>query len=77
AETLRQQREYFQKNALRMDYPAFRARGLPIGSGAVESSAKNLVQQRMKRPGSRWSENGAQAVLNVRARLLSQLPLAS
>ncbi|MDO8670131.1 MAG: ISKra4 family transposase [Dehalococcoidia bacterium] len=77
AETLRQQREYFRKNALRMDYPAFRARGLPIGSGAVESSAKNLVQQRMKRPGARWSEYGAQAVLNVRGRLLSQLPLAS
>lgn len=77
AEILRVERDYFRKNAARMDYPTFRARGLPIGSGAVESSAKNLVQQRMKRPGARWSDPGAQAVLNVRAQLLSQLPLAS
>jgi len=77
AEVLRVERGYFRTNATRMDYPTFRALGLPIGSGAVESSAKHLVQQRMKRPGARWSEPGAQAVLNVRSRLLSGLPLAS
>ena len=77
AEVLRRERGYFRTNAARMDYPAFRARGLPIGSGAVEGSAKHLVQQRMKRPGARWSERGTQAVLNVRCRLLSGLPLAS
>ncbi len=74
---LRVERDFFRNNAARMDYPTFRARGLPIGSGAVESSAKHLVQQRMKRPGARWSEQGAQAVLNVRSRLLSGLPLVS
>jgi hypothetical protein len=77
AETLRVEQEYFRKNAARMDYPTFRALGLPIGSGAVESSAKHLVHQRMKRPGARWSEPGAQGVLNVRSRQLSGLPLAS
>jgi hypothetical protein len=76
AEVLRVERGYFRTNAARMDYPTFRALGLPIGSGAVESSAKHLVQQRMKRPGARWSDPGAQAVLNVRSRLLSKLPLA-
>lgn len=77
SELLRVERGYFRTNAARMDYPTFRALGLPIGSGAVESSAKHLVQQRMKRPGARWSEPGAQGVLNVRSRLLSRLPLAS
>lgn len=77
AEVLRRERGYFRTNAARMDYPRFRALGLPIGSGAVESAAKHLVQQRMKRPGARWSEKGAQTVLNVRCRLLSVLPLAS
>ncbi len=77
AEVLRRERGYFRTNAARMEYPRFRALGLPIGSGAVESAAKNLVQQRMKRPGARWSHDGAQAVLNVRCRLLSGLPLAS
>lgn len=77
AEVLRRERGYFRTNAHRMDYPAFRAHGFPIGSGAVESAAKHLVQQRMKRPGARWSEPGAQALLNVRCRLLSDLPLTA
>lgn len=76
ASVLRRERAYFRTNAARMDYPTFRKQGLPIGSGAVESEAKRLVQQRMKRPGARWSDVGAQAVLNVRSRLLSNLPLA-
>lgn len=75
-ETLRRERGYFRANQARMAYPTFREQGLPIGSGAVESEAKRLVQQRMKLPGARWSEPGAQAVLNVRSRLLSRLPLA-
>ena len=76
AEVLRRERGYFRTNAGRMAYGSYREQGLPIGSGAVEGSAKHLVQQRMKRPGARWSEAGAQAVLNVRCPLLSGLPLA-
>jgi hypothetical protein len=75
-ETLRREKGYFRTNQARMDYPTFREQGLPIGSGAIESEAKRLVQQRMKLPGARWSDPGAQAVLNVRSRLLSGLPLA-
>jgi hypothetical protein len=74
---LQRERGYFRTNAARMAYPAFRQRGLPIGSGAIESSAKHLVQLRLKRPGARWSEAGAQGVLNVRCQLLSGLPLAA
>ena len=71
AETLRQERGYFRTNAPRMAYPAFRDQGLPIGSGAIESAAKHVVQARLKLAGARWSEAGAQAVLNVRCQLLS------
>jgi hypothetical protein len=60
-----------------MAYPRFREQGLPNGSGAIESGAKHLVQQRMKRPGARWSEAGAQGVLAVRSYLLSGRPLAA
>ena len=74
-ETLRRERAYFRTNAARMAYPSFREQGLPIGSGAIESEAKRLVQQRMKLPGARWSDQGAKAVLNVRSQLLSRLPL--
>lgn len=55
----------------RMRYPDFIARGLPIGSGPVESAAKNLVQARMKRSGMRWSREGGQHVLDLRAFLKS------
>lgn len=77
AEVLRRERAYFQTNAARMDYLRFRDHGLPNGSGAIESGAKHLVQHRMKRPGARWSEDGAQGVLAVRCHLLSGRPLAA
>ena len=55
--------EYVSQHAARMDYARFRAQGRPIGSGAVESGAKNVVQWRMKRGGQRWSPNGARRML--------------
>ena len=72
---LRRERAYFRTNAGRMDYPAVKAAGLPIGSGAVESLARHLVQLRMKRPGARWSRAGAQAIVTLRAHLQSGRPL--
>lgn len=71
AEALRRERGYFRSNAHRMAYPYFREHGMPIGSGAIESAAKHLVQLRMNRPGVRWSDAGAQGVLAVRAHLAS------
>jgi len=56
------ERGYFRANRERMRYPELRAQGLPIGSGAVESSAKHVIQQRMKRSGCRWSDGGGQAL---------------
>ena len=77
AKLWRREGGYFRTNAARMAYPDFHQQGLPIGSGAVEAEAKRLVQQRMKLPGARWSDAGAQAVLNVRCRLLSTLPITA
>jgi hypothetical protein len=68
---LQRERGYFSANALRMQYPLFRQQGLPVGSGAVESGAKHLVQQRMKRAGMRWNELGARAILHLRCQTLS------
>ena len=75
AEVLRIERGYFTTNAARMAYPTFRARGLPIGSGAVESAAKHVVQVRMKRSGMRWSNAGGEAVLALCAYRASNRPL--
>ena len=62
---------YFRTNARRMQYQEFREEGYPLGSGTVESGCKNLVTKRMKGPGMRWSRNGAQNVLALRAEYLS------
>jgi hypothetical protein len=67
ADTLRKARGYFRTHAARMQYPAFHARRFPIGSGAVESTAKNLIQVRQVQAGMRWSEQGAQELASLRA----------
>lgn len=58
---------YFTDHATRMDYPRFVARQLPIGSGAIESACKTLIQAREKQAGMRWSRDGAQTVASLRA----------
>ncbi len=82
AKALATERGSFATNAARMQYPTFRRQGLPIGSGAVESAAKRLVQLRLKRPGMRWSDLGARAILHLRCHSLGghatdDLPLAA
>ena len=67
ADEVRKARGYFRTHAARMDYPAFRARQFPIGSGAIEGSAKNLIQARQTQAGMRWSVAGAQQVASLRA----------
>ncbi len=46
---------YFRERVAHLDYPAFRAAGWPVGSGATESGHKQVMQARMKRAGMRWA----------------------
>jgi hypothetical protein len=57
---------YLRNNRSRMLYGQYRRRGLMIGSGPIESAHRNVIQQRLKLADQRWSEPGAQAVLNLR-----------
>ena len=67
ADEVRRTCGYFTTHATRMAYPAFQARLFPIGSGAIESTAKNLIQQRQTLAGMRWTRAGAQRVASLRA----------
>jgi Uncharacterised protein family (UPF0236) len=62
---------YYTTHRTRMDYPAYRARELQIGSGTIESTCKHLVSARLKQAGMIWSEAGANALVGVRAWLKS------
>jgi hypothetical protein len=60
---VRQAPGYFRRNEERMRYDHFRSLGYPIGSGTVESGAKNVVQHRMRRPGRGWNRDCSQSML--------------
>lgn len=62
---------YFSNNRKRMDYARFRQQGYFIGSGTVESAAKQIATLRLKRAGARWTPNGAVATAKARAAWLS------
>src|SRR5215210_2740388 len=58
---------YYSKNKNRMKYQEYVKIGCGlIGSGAIESAHKTLVQKRMKQSGQRWTSKGAQHMLNLR-----------
>jgi hypothetical protein len=63
---------YFENQVHRMDYPYYRAKGWPIGSGPVEAACKQVVNQRLKGTGMRWGEVGADAVCHLRALFRSE-----
>ena len=47
------------------------AAGYPIGSGVAEGACRHLVKDRMEQTGMRWTVEGAQAMLHVRALYLN------
>jgi len=59
-------KEYYLKNLHRMYYGTLRENRVFIGSGAIESAHRNVIQKRMKLSGQRWSMEGAQAMLQLR-----------
>jgi hypothetical protein len=58
---------YYTTNKDRMNYPQYQKMGCGIiGSGAIESAHRTVIQKRMKLSGQRWSKQGAQNMLNLR-----------
>lgn len=63
---------YLEKRLPMLDYPHFRRRQIPIGSGNVESGHKVVMQQRMKQAGMRWAEANLNPMLALRVALCNQ-----
>ena len=62
---------YLENNRSRMNYTDYELKGYSIGSGAIESGNKLVIQQRMKQSGMRWSVPGGQYVASLRAKYAS------
>lgn len=71
AEDLHREAKYFLNNQRRMNYQEMREDGWAIGSGMVESAAKQF-KARFTGPGMRWSRPGAERLIPVRAAIMSR-----
>jgi hypothetical protein len=69
AEELDRLIKFIESNVHRMDYVRYRARGMKIGSGAMESLHRT-TQVRLKLSGMRWLEETSQAIFNIRMLVL-------
>lgn len=59
--------KYLVNKAAYLDYPTALAAGWPIATGVIEGTCRYLVADRMDITGARWSVDGAEAVLKLRA----------
>ncbi|MBU0491538.1 MAG: ISKra4 family transposase [Chloroflexi bacterium] len=66
-EVLRKTSGYYQRNLPYMRYDHYLAHGWPIGTGVIEGTCRHLVKDRMEQTGMRWTQPGAQAILDLRA----------
>jgi hypothetical protein len=58
-------------DAGRLRYNCFRCRGVPMGSGAIESTIRRVINLRLKGSGICWTEDNAEAIFQLRAAVVS------
>ena len=61
---------YFVKNGLenrRMDYSLSRTHHMPIGSGAIESAIRHVINLRVKSNGMYWLRENVETMIRQRA----------
>lgn len=72
-ETLLTEIAYLVKHgeAGRLRYTLFKALGLPLGSGAIESSIRRVINMRLKNSSTFWREENAESMLQIRSLVIS------
>lgn len=63
---------YFEKHKDRMRYKRYRDAGQPMGSGAIESVIRRVLNQRLKGNGIQWNQDNAEAIMVLRGMVLSE-----
>jgi hypothetical protein len=64
---------YINNNIDNIDYVEYRNRGWYVGSGAIESGNKTVLQFRLKQPGMRWRQDCGQGIVSLMAKAKSGL----
>lgn len=59
---------YIDSNRGHIDYPSYKEKGWFLGSGAIESGNKIVLQKRLKQAGMRWNPDTAQYLLTLCAK---------
>jgi len=67
SQLLQRELQYFVKNRHRLRYHEVAALKMPIGSGAIESAIRRVVNLRLKGPCIFWKEDSAEEMLLLRA----------
>jgi len=63
---VREARRYLGNRRDPPDYPRALRLDLPIGSGLIESGHRHVLQVRLKRPGTAWLPDNADALAQLR-----------
>ena len=58
---------YLAAREYQLNYPEAQRRGLPVGTGMIESAHKQIIQKRLKGPGMAWLSQNADALIKARA----------
>jgi hypothetical protein len=58
---------YFENNTERMRYDEYLREGYPIATGVIEGACRHVIKDRMEQGGMRWTLEGAEAMLDLRA----------
>jgi hypothetical protein len=64
---------YISNNINNIDYAGYEQKGYFIGSGAIESANKIVLQRRLKQAGMRWNTESAQYLLTLTSKCSSGL----
>lgn len=59
---------YICTNQEHINYPEYESKGYFIGSGAIESGNKVVLQKRLKQAGMRWEPETAQYILTLKSK---------
>ena len=62
---------YIYNNREAIEYPTYREKGFFVGSGAIESGNKSVLQKRLKLVGMRWYMTSAESLLALRSKMKS------